>query len=178
MQYLCAISKTRMISVHFQGKPFNITVIQVCAPTTNVKEAKVEQFYEDQQELLELTPKRRRPFRHRGMECKSRKSRDTWSNRQVWLWSTKWSRATANRVLPREYTGHTKHPLPTIQEMTLHMDSTRWSILKSDWLYSLQQKTEKVYIVRKNKTRSDCGLDHELLTEKFRLKLRRVKKLA
>ena len=47
-----------MISVHFQGKPFNITVIQVCAPTTNAKEAEVELFYEDLQDLLELTPKK------------------------------------------------------------------------------------------------------------------------
>ena len=45
-----------MISVHFQGKPFNITVIQVCAPTSNAEEAEVEQFYEDLQDLLELTP--------------------------------------------------------------------------------------------------------------------------
>ena len=45
-----------MISVHFQGKPFNITVIQVYTPTTNAEEAEVEQFYEDLQELLELTP--------------------------------------------------------------------------------------------------------------------------
>ena len=47
-----------MISVHFQGKPFNITGFQVCAPTTNAKEAEVEQFYEDLQDLLELTPKK------------------------------------------------------------------------------------------------------------------------
>ena len=47
-----------MISVHFQGKPFNITVIQVYAPTSNTEEAEVEQFYEDLQDLLELTPKR------------------------------------------------------------------------------------------------------------------------
>ena len=47
-----------MISVHFQGKPFNITVIQVCARTSNAEEAKVEQFYEDLQDLLELTPKK------------------------------------------------------------------------------------------------------------------------
>ena len=45
-----------MISVHFQGKPFNITVIQVCAPTSNAEEAEVEWFYEDLQDLLELTP--------------------------------------------------------------------------------------------------------------------------
>ena len=47
-----------MISVHFQGKPFNITVIQVYAPTSNAEEAEVEWFYEDRQDLLELTPKK------------------------------------------------------------------------------------------------------------------------
>ena len=47
-----------MISVHFQGKPFNITVIQVYAPTSNAEEAEVKQFYEDLQDLLELTPKK------------------------------------------------------------------------------------------------------------------------
>ena len=47
-----------MISVHFQGKSFNITVIQVYAPTSNAEEAEVEQFYEDLQDLLELTPKK------------------------------------------------------------------------------------------------------------------------
>ena len=47
-----------MISVHFQGKPFNIRAIHVCAPTSNAKEAEVERFYEDLQNLLELTPKK------------------------------------------------------------------------------------------------------------------------
>ena len=70
----------------------------------------------------------------------SKKSRNTWSNRQIWPWSTEWSRTKANRVLPREHTGHSKHSLPTTQEKTLHMDITRWSTLKSDWLYSLQPK--------------------------------------
>ena len=94
------------------------------------------------------------PFDHRGLECKSMKSRDTWSNRQVWPWSTKWSRAKTDGVLPREHTGQGKHPLPTTQEMTLQMDITTWSIPKSDWLYSLQPNMEKLYIVSKNKTRS------------------------
>ena len=88
------------------------------------------------------------------LSCKSRKSRNTWSNRQIWPWSAKWSRAKANRVLQRELTGHSKHPLSTKQEKTLHMDITRWSILKSDWLYSLRSKIEKLYTVSKNKTRS------------------------
>ena len=52
----CNLKNDRMISVHFQGKPFNITVIQVYAPTTNAKEAEVEQFDDDLQDLLELTP--------------------------------------------------------------------------------------------------------------------------
>jgi len=77
-----------MISVRFQGKPFNITVIQVSAPTSNAEEAEVEQFYEDLQELLELTLKKRCPFHYRGLEGKSRKSRNTWSNGQIWPWDT------------------------------------------------------------------------------------------
>ena len=123
-----------MISVHFQGKRFNIRVIQVYAPTTNVKEAEVRGFYEDLQDLLELTHThtQRCSFHHRRLECKSRKSRDTWSNRPVWSWSTNTSRAKANKVLARERIGHSKHPLPTTQEMTLHMDITGWSTLKSD----------------------------------------------
>ena len=57
MQCLDAISETTMISVHFQGKPFNITVIQVYAPITNAEEAEVDWLYDDLQDLLELTPK-------------------------------------------------------------------------------------------------------------------------
>src|SRR5574341_1313937 len=80
----CNLRNDRMISVRFQGKPFNITVIQACAPTSNTEEAEVERFYEDLQELLELTPPKRCPFHYRGLECKNRKSRTTWSNRQIW----------------------------------------------------------------------------------------------
>ena len=150
----CNLKNDRMISVRIQGKPFNITVTQVYALTSNAEEAGVERFYEDLQDLLELTPKKDVLFHYRGLECKSRKSRNTWSNRQIWPWNTEWSRAKANRVLPGECTGHSKHPLPTTQEKTLHMDITRWSTLKSDWLYSLQPKMEKLYTVSKNKTRS------------------------
>ena len=79
-----------MISVHFQGKPVNITMIQVYAPTANAEEAEVEQLYEDLQDLLELTTTKKDVlFIIWGLECKNRKSRDTWSNRQIWPWSTK-----------------------------------------------------------------------------------------
>ena len=68
-----------MISVRLQGKPFNITVIQVYALTSNAEEAEVVWFYEDLQDLQELTHKKDLLFifHHRGLECKSRKSRDT-----------------------------------------------------------------------------------------------------
>ena len=76
----CNLKNVRMISVPFQGKPFNIIVIQVYAPTSNAEEAEVEGFYEDLKDLLELTPKKRCPYHHRGWECESKKSRDNWSN--------------------------------------------------------------------------------------------------
>ena len=80
-----------MISVHFQGKPFNIMVIQVYAPASNAEEAEVEWFYEDLQDLLELAYKKKKKrclFHYSRWECKSRKSRNTWSKRQIWPWST------------------------------------------------------------------------------------------
>ena len=68
-----------MMSHHFQGKTFSSKVIQVYAPTTNAEKAEVERFYEDQQDLLELTLKKKKKmsFHYRGLECKSRKSRET-----------------------------------------------------------------------------------------------------
>ena len=140
----CNVKNDRMISVHFQDKPFNITVIQVYAQASNTEEAEVEPFYEDIQDLLELTPNKRCPFHYRGLECKCRKSGNTRSNRQIWCWSTEWSRSKANRVLPRDCTGCSKHPLQTTQEKSLHMDITRWSTAKSDGLYSLQPKMERL----------------------------------
>ena len=73
----CNLKNERMISVRLQGKPFSITVIQIYAPTSSAEEAEVEWFYEDLQDLLELTPKKD----YTGLEYKSRKSRNTWSNR-------------------------------------------------------------------------------------------------
>ena len=79
----CNLKNDRMISLRFQGKPFNITVIQVYALTSNAEEAEVEWFYEVLQDLLELTPKKSH-FHYRGLECKSRKSTNTRGNRQIW----------------------------------------------------------------------------------------------
>ena len=85
----CSLINNRMISVRFQGKPFKITVIHVYAPTSNDEETEVEQSYEDLPTRPSRTnTKKRCTFHYRGLECKSRKSRNTWSNRQIWPWST------------------------------------------------------------------------------------------
>ena len=119
------------------------------------------------------TPKRC-PFHYRGLECKSRNSRNTWSNRQIWPWSTEWSRAKANRVLPRERTGHSRYPLPTTQEKILHMDITRWSTLNQIDYFLCSQRWRNSIQSAKARPGVDCGSDHELLTAKFRLKLKKA----
>ena len=163
-----------MISARFQCKPFNITVIQVYTPNhwchrswswlvlwrptrpsrTNTKKKK----------------KKKSPFHHRGMECKSRKSRDTQNNTQLWLWSTK-----ANRVLAREHAGHSKHSFPTIQEMTLHMNITRWSIPISDYVLCSWRWRSSIQSA-KLRPGADCGSDQKRLITKFRLKLKKIRK--
>ena len=86
----CSLKNDRIISVYFQGKPFNITEIQVYAPTSNAEEAEVEWIYEDLQDLLDLTAQKD-PFHHRALKGKSKKSGATWSNssKPVWPWSRK-----------------------------------------------------------------------------------------
>ena len=151
-------------------------LIQVYTPTTNVEEAEVEQFYEDLQDLLELTPKNRCPFHHRGLEWKSRKSRDNWRNEKIWPWSTKWSRAEGSRILPKECTGMENTFFQQHKRWFYSWTSPRWSISKSDWLYYLQWKTENTIQSAKTRLRADSGSDHELLIAKFRPKLKKVGK--
>ena len=83
---------------------------------------------------------KKQSFHHRLLEFKATNSRDTWSNGQVWPWSTKWSRVMAKRVLSREHIGHSKSPFPTTQEMMIlhnghHQVVDAWWY--KDWLYSL-----------------------------------------
>ena len=102
----CNPQKDRMNLVHSQDRPFNTRVTQLFVPTKNAEEAEVEQFYENLQNFLELMPKKKKKkcsFHHRGLECKIGKSGYTWSNRQVWPWSTKWSRAKANNFAKRTH---------------------------------------------------------------------------
>ena len=153
MQYLDVISKMTEWSVCFQNKPFNIIVTQVYVPTSNTEEAEVEGVYEDLQDLSELKPKKDVLFIIGDWNAKvgSQETPGVTGKFGLGVQNEAGQRLT---VLQREYTGHSKHPLPTTQEKTLHMDITRWSILKSDWLYSLQPKMEKLYTVSKSRTRS------------------------
>ena len=102
-----------MISVCFQGKPFNITVIQVYTSTTNAEEAEVEWFYEDLHDLLELTHKKDGLFIMGDWKVKVESQEIVGVTGKFGLKSTKLIRAKANRVLPREHIAHSKYPLPT-----------------------------------------------------------------
>ena len=116
----CSLKNDRMISVCFQGKPFNIRVIQVYALTSNAEEAEVKWFSEDLQDFLELTLKRDVLFITGNCNAEEGSQEITVVTRQLWPWRTKQSRAKANRVLPKEHTGQREHPLPTTQEKTTH----------------------------------------------------------
>ena len=121
-----------MISLRFQGKPFNITVIQAYAPTSNAEEAEVEWFYEDLQDLLELTPKKDVLFIIGDWNAKvgSQDTHGVTGKFGLGIWNEEGQRLI--EFCQENNTGHSKHPLPTTQEKTLHMDITGWSTLKSD----------------------------------------------
>ena len=122
-----------MILVHFQGKPFNITVIQAYDPTRNAEEAEVERFYEDLQNLLELTHKKDVLFIIGDWNAKvgSQEIPGITDKFGLRVHNETGQRLKQDKVFPRESTSHSKHPLPTTLK-TLHMDITRWSIPKSD----------------------------------------------
>ena len=108
----CNLKNDRMISVHFQGKPFNITVIQIYVPTSNAEEAEVVQFYEDLQDLIKLTPKK-------DVLCRIGDWPAKVGSQEILRITGKFGLGVQNEarqrltVLPRECTSHTKHPLPT-----------------------------------------------------------------
>ena len=156
----CNLKNDRMIAAHLQAKPLRSTVIQVHALNSNVEEAEVEWFSEDIQGLLELASKKLSFSLY-------------WTGMQKWeveisglvgkfgVKSTKWSREKSSRVLPREHTGPAntsfqqhKWKLYTWTSPNVHGKLYTWTIPKSNWLYSLQPKMEKLYTVRKKKTGS------------------------
>ena len=126
-------------------------VIQVYAPTSNDEEAEVEWFYEDLQDILELTPKKDVLFIIGDWNAKvgSQETPGVTGKFDLGVQNEADQRLI---VLPREHTGYSKHPLPTTQEKTTQGHHQMVITPKSDWLYSLQPKMEKLYTVSKNKT--------------------------
>ena len=155
MQHLSSISKMA---------EWSWLVSKANHSTSDAKEVEADWFYEDLQHFLDLTPKKKKkksPFHHRGLECKSRNSRDTW--RQVWPWSTKWSRAKANRVLSREHlvitnTLFQRHKRQLYTKTS--PDGQNWNqidYILSSWRWRSSTQSAKT------RSRADYGSDHELL---------------
>ena len=119
-----------MISVCFQGKPFSITVIQVYSPTSIAEEAEVEWFYEDLQDLLELTPKKDVLFIIGDWNAKvgSQETPGATGKFGIGVWNEEGQRL----IESCQENALVIYPLPTTQEMTLHRDIIRWSVPKSD----------------------------------------------
>ena len=129
MQYLDAISKKTERSLFISKANYSITVIQVYAPTSNAEEAEVEWFYEYQEDFLELTPKKDVLLIIGGWNAKVGSQEIPGITGKFGL-AIQNARAKAKGALPTEHPSHSKHPLPTTQEKTLHMDIIRWSIPK------------------------------------------------
>ena len=127
----CNLKNDRMISVRFQGKPFNIMVIQVYALTSNTEEAEVEQFYEDLQDLLELTSKKGVLFIIGDWNAKvgSQETPGVTGKFGLGVQNEAGKRLTE---FCQENALVIANPFPTKQEKTLHRDITRWSTSKSD----------------------------------------------
>jgi len=184
----CNLKNDRMISVHFQGKSFNITVIQVYALTSNTEEAEVKWFYDDLQDLLELTPSKTCPFHYRGLECKSRKSRNTCAAAAMTVTSVvsvtgKFGLGVQNKAGQRL--------IEFCQENALVITNTLFQQHKrrlNTWTSPDGQHRNQIdYILCSQRWRSsmqsaktrpgaDCGSDHELFIAKFGLKLKKVGK--
>ena len=169
MQYLATISKTTEWSLCFQGKPFNITVIQAYAPTSNTEEAEVEWFYEDLQDLLELTPPKNVLFIIGDWNAKVGSQETTGVTGKFGL-------GVQNEAGQRlvDFCQENKliiaNTLFKQHEKTLHMDITSWSTLKSDWLYFFAARDGEVLYSQQKQDQK------ELLIAKFRLKLKKVGK--
>ena len=162
-----------MISVHFQSKPFNVTIIQVYAPTSNAEEAEVEQFYEDLQDLLKLIPKEDVLFITRDWNAKA-------GSQEILGVTGKFCHGLQDEAgqrlieLCQENTLVIANTLFQQHKRGLHMtpsDGQCWNQI--DYILCSQRWK---FSINSGKTRpgADCGSDHELLFAKFRLKLKKV----
>ena len=175
MQYLDAISKTTEWSLRFQGKAFNITVIQVYAPGTNAKEAEVEQFYDDLQDLLELTPKKDVLFITGDWNAKV-------GSQEIPGVTGKFGLGVHNEAGKRltEFCQENALVIAKTFFQQCKRQLYTWTSPDGKYWYEIDHilcswKCRSSVQSAKKRLGADCGSDHELHTEKFRLKLKKVK---
>ena len=165
-----------MISVHFQGKPFNITVIQVYAPTSNAEEAEAERFYEDLQDLLELTPQKDVLFMIGDWNAKVR-SQETPGvteksglgiRNEAWQRLIEFCQENALVIANTLFQQHKKRLYTWSPPDGQHRNQT-------DYILCSQRRRSSTQSA-KTRLGADCGSDHEHLIAKFRLKRKKVRK--
>ena len=166
-----------MISVRFQGKPFNITVIQVYAPTSNAEEAEVEWFYKDLQDLLELTPPKDVLFiigdwnakvgsqETPGVTGKFGLGVQNEAGQRLIEFCQENAMVIANTLFQQ----HKRRVYTWISPDGQYRNQIDYIICSQRWRSSIQSA--------KTRLGADCGSDHELLIAKFRLKLKKVGKI-
>ena len=163
-----------MIFVRFQGKPFNITVIQAYAPTSNAEEAEVERFYEDLQDVLELTPPKNVLFiiwdwnakvgsqETPGVTGKFGLGIRNEAGKRLIEFCQENTLVKANTLFQQ----HKRRLYPWISPDGQHRNQIDYILCSQRWRSSIQSP--------KTRPGTDCGSDHELLIAKFRLKLKKV----
>src|SRR5574337_791601 len=173
---VCNIKNVRMIFIHFQSKPFNITVIQANAPTSNIEEAEVEWFYEDLQDLLELTPEKDVLFIIGDWNAKvgSQETPEVTgkfglgirneAGQRLIVFCQENALVIANTLFQQ----HKRRLYTWTSPDGQHRNQTDYIICSQRWRHSLQSA--------KTRLGADCGSDHELLLAKFRLRLKKVGK--
>ena len=165
-----------MISVRFQGKALNITVIQVYAPTSNAEEAEVEWFYEDLQDLLELTPKKDVFFFIGDWNAKvgSQETPGVTGKFGLGVQNEAGQRLieffqeNTLVIVNTDFQQHTRRLYTWTSPDGRHQNQIDYFLCGQRWRSSIQSA--------KTRPGADCGLDHELLIAKFRLKLKKVEK--
>ena len=167
-----------MISVCFQGKPFNITVIQVCASTTDAKEAQVECFCDDLQDLLELTPKKDVFFIRGGWNAKV-------VSQEIPAVTGKFDLGVQNEAGQRLTEFCQENALVIANTLFQQHKRRLYTWTSPDGQYQnhtdyilCSQRSRSSIQSAKTRLRANCGSDHELLIAKFRLKLKKVGKIT
>ena len=165
-----------MISVRFQGKPFNITVIQVYTPTTNAEEAEFERFYDELQDLLELTPKKDVLFiiGHWNAKLASQETPGVTGKFGLGVQNEEGQRLiefcqeNALVIAKSLFQQHKRRLHTWTSPDGLHQNQIDYILCSQRWRSTIQSE--------KSRPGADCGSDHEFLIAKFRLKLKKVGK--